>query len=195
MGVEFELKYRANRQQLSAIGQTFAGEETRYRMQTTYYDTPAGSFSAEKCTLRRRMENDVSVCTLKTPAGGFGRKEWEVECGSIEEAIEKLCKLGAPRDILDLAHEGLVPICGARFTRIAKTLCWEGARLELALDEGILTGGGREMPLCEVEVELKEGSQESCLAFARELSRRFGLQLEQNSKFRRALALYKGETL
>lgn len=195
MGVEFELKYRANRQQLSAIRQAFSGEEVCYRMQTTYYDTPAGSFSAEKCTLRRRMENDVSVCTLKTPAGGFGRREWEVESGSIEEAIEKLCKFGAPKDILALADAGLIPICGARFTRIAKTLCWEGTQLELALDEGILTGGGGEMPLCEVEVELKEGAQEACLAFARELSQRFGLQLEEKSKFRRALALYKGETL
>ena len=195
MGVEFELKYRASRQQLSAIRQAFAGEETCYRMQTTYYDTPAGSFSAKKCTLRRRMENDVSVCTLKTPAGGFGRREWEVESGSIEEAVEELCKLGAPKDILDLSKEGLVPICGARFTRIAKTVYWEDAQLELALDQGILTGGGRETPLCEVEVELKAGSQEDCLAFARELSQRFGLQMEQNSKFRRALALYKGEML
>ena len=195
MGIEFELKYGAKPQQLSAIRQALDGKEEIYQMQTTYYDTPAGSYSAKKCTLRRRLENQRSVCTLKTPDQGHGRREWEVECGSIEEAKEKLCRLGAPREILDLAHEGLVPICGARFTRIAKTLCWEGAQLELALDEGILTGSGREMPLCEVEVELKEGSQESCLAFARELSRRFGLQLEQNSKFRRALALYKGETL
>ena len=195
MGVEFELKYGANRQQQAAIRQAFSGEEVCYRMQTTYYDTPGGSFSARKCTLRRRMENDVSICTLKTPAGGYGRREWEVACDTIEAAIEELCKLGAPEDILSLAREGLVPICGARFTRIAKTLCWEDAQLELALDEGILTGGGREEPLCEVEVELKSGSREACLAFAQDLSRKFGLQLEENSKFRRALALYKGETL
>ena len=91
MGIEFELKYRANRQQQAAIRQAFAGEEEIYEMHTTYYDTPAGSFSARKCTLRRRMENQRSVCTLKTPGGGHGRREWEVECDSIEEAIEKLC--------------------------------------------------------------------------------------------------------
>lgn len=195
MGIEFELKFRANRQQQGEIRQAFAGEEVRYQMCTTYYDTPAGSFSARKCTLRRRMENQRSVCTLKTPASGHGRREWEVACGSIEEAVEKLCKLGAPEDVLAMAKEGLLPICGARFTRIAKTLTWGQSVLELALDEGVLTGGDREMPLCEVEVELKEGTQEECLVFAQILSDRFGLKTEPHSKFRRALALYKGESL
>ena len=195
MGVEFELKYRADRQQQEVIRQAFAGVEKMYQMQTTYYDTPTGQFSAKKCTLRRRLENGVSVCTLKTPAEGYGRREWEVACDSIEEAIEKLCKLGGPADILAMAEEGLIPICGARFTRIAKLICWEDTQLELALDEGVLTGGNREEPLCEVEVELKSGSQEACLAFAHILSERFGLVTEKKSKFRRALDLYKGENL
>ena len=195
MGVEFELKYRANRQQQDALRQAFAGEETRYQMQTTYYDTPTGSFSGKKCTLRRRLENGVSICTLKTPAAGYGRQEWETECDKIETAIDALCKLGGPKDILAMAEEGLIPICGARFTRIAKVITFEGALLELALDEGILTGGGREVPLCEVEVELKEGSREACLAFARRIEEDFGLTAEEKSKFRRALDLYKGESL
>ena len=195
MGVEFELKYGADRQQQEVIRQAFAGAEKMYQMQTTYYDTPTGRFSAKKCTLRRRLENGVSVCTLKTPAEGFGRREWEVACETIEEAVKELCKLGGPADILAMAEEGLIPICGARFTRIAKLVCWNDAQLELALDEGILTGGNREMPLCEVEVELKSGSQEACLAFAHILSERFGLVTEKKSKFRRALDLYKGENL
>ena len=195
MGIEFELKFRANCQQQAAIRQAFTGEEAIYQMQTTYYDTPTGSFSAKKCTLRRRMENQRSVCTLKTPGGGHGRREWEIECGCIEEAVEKFGKLGVPEDILALAKEGLIPICGARFTRIAKMICWEDAVLELALDEGILTGGDGETPLCEVEVELKSGRQEACAAFAYILAERFGLKEEPLSKFRRAHALYKGEGL
>lgn len=195
MGVEFELKYGANRQQLSAIRQAFGGEEMCYQMQTTYYDTPASSFSAKKCTLRRRLENAVSICTLKTPAGDIGRREWEVECESIEAAVEELCKLDVPKEILALAKEGLIPVCGARFTRIAKTLTEEGTRLELALDEGVLTGGDREEPLCEVEVELKEGDPNACLAFSNRLAEKFDLRPQPHSKFRRALALFKGEHL
>ncbi len=195
MGVEFELKYSASREQQEAIRQENPAEEQIFQMQTTYYDTPTGQFSARKCTLRRRLENGVSICTLKTPAGGYGRREWEVACDTIEAAIEELCKLDIPKELTVLAGEGLIPICGARFTRVAKTIRWEDAVLELALDEGVLTGGDQELPLCEVEVELKSGSQETCLAFARILSERYGLEAEPHSKFRRALALYKGETL
>lgn len=195
MGVEFELKFSASRERQEAIRQAYSAEEQIFQMQTTYYDTPTGQFSARKCTLRRRLENGVSICTLKTPAGGFGRREWEVACDTIEAAIGELCKLGVPEELTALAAEGLIPICGARFTRVAKTICWEDAVLELALDQGILTGGKRETPLCEVEVELKSGSQETCLAFARILSERFGLEEEPHSKFRRALALYQGENL
>ena len=195
MGVEFELKFSASREQQEAIRQAYSAEEQIFQMQTTYYDTPTGQFSERKCTLRRRLENGVSICTLKTPAGGFGRREWEVACDTIEAAIEELCKLEVPEELTALAAEGLIPICGARFTRVAKTICWEDAVLELALDQGILTGGNRETPLCEVEVELKSGSQETCLAFARILSEHFGLEEEPHSKFRRALALYQGENL
>lgn len=195
MGVEFELKYGTTRAQQAAIRQDHPAEEQIFQMETTYYDTPTGQFSARKCTLRRRLENGVSICTLKTPDDGFGRREWEVACDSIEESFVELCKLGAPEEWALLAREGLVPICGARFTRIAKTVSWEGATLELALDHGILTGGQREMPLCEVEVELKSGSRESCLSFARQLSQTYGLAPEPHSKFRRALALYQGERL
>ena len=65
--------------------------------------------------------------------------------------------------------------------------------MELALDRGVLLGGGREVALCEVEVELKDGQPEAAVAFAQELAEKFGLRPEQKSKFRRALALAEGE--
>jgi triphosphatase len=77
--------------------------------------------------------------------------------------------------------------------RIAKTLELEGCTVELALDEGSLTGGGREIPLCEVEVELLSGSREAACVYAGALAVRFGLKQETRSKFRRALALARGE--
>ena len=54
---------------------------------------------------------------------------------------------------------------------------------------GALLGGGREEPLCEVEVELKAGSEEAAIAFAGKLAEQFGLVPEKFSKYRRALAL------
>ena len=193
MGIEYELKYRATEEVLEAIRQAFPGEEHLFSMETTYYDTSTGALSARWYTLRRRMENDLSVCTLKVPIPGLGRGEWELPCDRIEAAIPELCKLGAPADLPNLTNEGLLPICGAKFQRIAKTLILPEATVELALDSGILHGGGQQLPLCEVEVELKSGTPEACAAFARTLAATFHLQPEKRSKFRRALALYKGE--
>lgn len=193
MGIEFEVKFRATEEIQAIIRNQIPGKEQIYHMQTTYYDTPTGAFSQRHCTLRRRMENEKSICTLKAPAQGMGRREWEVESDSIENALKKLCKLGAPEELVALAEEGLVPICGARFTRVAKTVAVGDGTAELALDQGVLMGGGNEIPLCEIEVEQKTCSQTDCMAFAQLLSARFGLVREEQSKFRRALGLYRGE--
>ena len=193
MGVEYELKFRADRAVQASILAQIPGQDQVFSMQTTYYDTPTGQLSARRFTLRRRLENELSVCTLKAPEKGAGRGEWEVDCGSIEDAVPMLCKLGAPEELADLAHEGLTPVCGAKFRRIARTVILEDCMVELAIDEGILTGGDREIPLCEVEVELKSGSREACDRYAQSLAERFGLAPEPQSKFRRALALYRGE--
>ena len=192
MAIEYELKFRATRQIQEAILAAVAGEDQHFSMQTTYYDTPSGQLSRRHYTLRRRMENDISVCTLKVPAAS-GRGEWETECDRIEAAIPMLCKLGGPEDLPLLVQEGLMEVCGARFQRIARTVRLEDCTLELAIDEGILTGGGREIPLCEVEIELKDGSIDRCNQFAQILAKQFGLEPEPRSKFRRALDLYKGE--
>ena len=193
MGVEFELKYRATPEILQQIDRFAEGACTIYKMQTTYYDTPDGKLSDVYYTLRCRMENDRAVCTLKAPIQGKGRGEWELSCNNIQEAIPKLCKLGAPADLVDMTAGGVIPICGARFTRIAKTVLLPDCTVELALDQGVLMGGGKEIPLCEVEVELKSGEPAYCEAYARQLALLFGLEYEEKSKFRRALALYKGE--
>ena len=192
MGIEYERKFRATDAVLEEIRKAFPEEEQVISMETTYYDAPDKALSARWYTLRRRLENENSVCTLKAPVSGRGRGEWEVLCDDIEAAIPELCKLGAPKDLILLTARGISPVCGAKFIRIAKTLTFADCTLELALDKGILFGGDKEQPLCEVEVELKEGAPEACDAFAKLLAVRFGLIQEQKSKFRRALQLYEG---
>ena len=184
MGIEFELKFRATEAALWEMRQHVAGTEKIFSMETTYYDAPDGSLSAKYYTLRRRMENNTSVCTLKTPAKGQGRNEFEVECNCIEEAIPKLCKLSGEN-----LPQSVVPVCGAKFTRIAKTVVLTDCTVEVALDQGVLSGGGREIPLCEAEVELKAGNLEGATAYAAQLAIAFNLTPETKSKFRRAKEL------
>ena len=190
MGREFELKFKADEAKIAAIREKY-GEFMSISMETTYYDTADRRLSPLYWTLRRRYENGKSVCTLKTPAPGGARGEWETEDGTIEAAIPKLCKLADPQLLPILEAEGIMVVCGARFQRKCVTLDIGGTEVELALDAGVLLGGGKEIPLCELEVELKSGSREAAAAFALALAQKYGLQPEEKSKFRRALDLAK----
>ena len=189
MGREFELKYRLSRKALAQILEDFPGEWTSWEMETTYYDTPGRELGRLRWTRRRRYENGKSVCTVKTPAFGGGRGEWETEGDDILAAIPELCKLGAPAEMPYFVRDGLEAVCGARFTRQAMTLQLEQCTVELALDNGVLLGGGSEKRLCELEVELKSGSEAAAAAYAKQLAHQYGLRPEKKSKYLRALAL------
>ena len=188
MGREFELKYQADIPSIDRIREKF-GDFTPISMETAYYDNPEGEFARRRWTLRRRWENGLGVCTLKTPAPDGSRGEWEVSCDEIGSAVELLCKLGTPEELRSLTQQGLLLTCGARFTRLAKELDLGEARVELALDQGVLLAGDREEPFAEVEVELKEGSEETVTAFAEHLAREFSLEPQPMSKHQRAMLL------
>ena len=192
MGREFELKYTATVAVQNAIRHEF-GPWKSIQMETTYFDTPDGALSAHHMTLRLRKENDDTVCTLKTPLPDGSRGEWECAAAHITDGIRALIALGAPKILAGLTINGVVPRCGARFTRYAAQVSTADGFAELALDQGVLLGGGKEMPLCEVEVELKSGSETAAVALAQHLAVQYGLTEESNSKFRRALALAQGE--
>ena len=188
MGKEFELKFAASKADLEALKARYPHLRS-IAMETTYYDNAAGDFGRLKWTFRRRMENEKSVCTLKTPLAGHGRAEFETECGDILEAVTLLVEQGAPRELLALTCRGVVPSCGAKFLRLAGLLEIPGGTVELALDEGVLLGGGKELPFAEVEVELKEGSEAAVTAFAKALAAEYGLKPERKSKVARARQL------
>ena len=191
MGREMEWKFKAAPEQLAQLAEDFTDlQETR--METTYYDSPFRRLAFLRWTLRRRMENDTAVCTLKTPAEDGARNEWEVECGNIMRAIPMLCQLGAPMELMAVSVSGVIPVCGAKFTRRWKQLTLEDCTVELALDTGVLTSSGRELPFGEVEIECKDGAEESAARFARKLADTYGLIPEEKSKFARALALSTG---
>lgn len=189
MAREFELKYRCDSAALAAIRETYGAFSTT-EMETTYYDTFDLKLSFHQWTLRRRMENGVSVCTFKSPADNGGRNEWEVECDNILPGIMALCQTGAPWELMRATAGGVQPFCGAKFTRLSREVTLEdGTVVELALDEGILTGGNHKQDFAEVEVEVKSGSEEAAVRFASLLAAEFSLVVEPEAKVVRARKL------
>lgn len=185
MGRELEFKYRTTPEQMVQLREAYPGLHA-ITMETTYFDFPGRPLKQIRWTLRRRMENGVSVCTLKIPLPDGSRGEWEVCAPDILSALPLLAAAGAPAIPAAGTPEA---ICGARFTRLAGDIFYEGTHLELALDQGILLGGGKELSLCETEIELKEGSDEAARRFAAQLAADFSLSPEPLSKFRRAQLL------
>ena len=140
--------------------------------------------------LRLRTENERSVVTMKTPGEGHTRGEWEVESEYLDEALPALAKLGAPEAIGRLDAEALLPVCGAKFTRITAPLrLSEKTSCTLCGDLGELTGGGKQELLCELELELQAGEEADVQAFAKTLAERFHLHEQPRSKLQRARAL------
>ena len=188
MAREFELKYQASPEILEKIREKYA-DFVEISMETTYYDTPERDLKRLRWTLRRRLENGRSVCSLKTPGDFIRRGEWEVEAPCLEGAIGDLLALGAPEELGAYAAKGLSPVCGAKFLRRAALLTLPEGTVELALDQGVFLGGGKEQPFSEIEVELKSGSEETALAFGAQLAREYSLTPETKGKVERAMAL------
>ena len=188
MGRELELKFAASSETLDAMEEKYA-PLTPITMHTRYFDTPHQAFRKRRWTLRLRLENGRPICTLKTRLSDGSRGEYETESGDIVSAIPVLLEQGAPAELEELAREGLEEVCGARFTRLARIIDVPGGQVELALDRGEFTGGGRTLPFTEAEAELKAGPDEVLARFGRTLAEEFSLREEPRSKIQRAMAL------
>ena len=188
MGRELELKFAASSETLDAMEEKYA-PLTPITMHTRYFDTPHQAFRERRWTLRLRLENGRPICTLKTRLSDGSRGEYETESGDIVSAIPALLEQGAPAELEELAREGLEEVCGARFTRLARIIDVPGGQVELALDRGEFTGGGRTLPFTEAEAELKAGPDEVRARFGRALAEEFSLREEPRSKLQRAMAL------
>lgn len=166
-------------------------EDYRYlQMQTVYYDTEDEFFASRRWMLRLRRENDKSLVTLKTPGDGLARGEWEAESEYLDEALPMLLGAGAPEELKAVDPQTLLPCCGAKFMRIAAMLRMDDeSRCELCADMGELTGGGKSAPLCELELELKQGAFDATLAFSELLREKYALSAQKQGKFVRARAL------
>lgn len=196
MAIEYEVKFKMDAEHFSTFCEEIPGPETHYDMETTWFDTPSGALTARHYTLRQRLENGKSVFTLKTPYKYYmARREYVSKQKTLEKALPVLCRQSKLEELPALLAEGLVPICGARFKRITKEFDLDGCIVELAMDEGVLIGGGREVPFSEIEFEKKKGNRELLYDFGLAFAVTQHIQPLYESKFVRAMKLARGEDL
>lgn len=188
MAIEYEEKFQADEISLAELREAFS-PFAEFQMETTYFDTPSRALSQRRWMLRRRLENGISMCTLKTPMVGNSRMEYEVWEKDIHRAIGQLIQVGAPKELAELAAEGLEPVSGARFLRQTRQISVTPNIFELAIDVGEVVAGDLREPFIEVELELKEGSHRDAHVYALGLASAYVLSPQKKSKAQRAMAL------
>lgn len=163
-------------------------------MHACYYDTEDNYVRSIHAGLRRRVENEASVCCLKLPASSNGgcraRQEFEVEAQDIKEGLELLKDAGAPVEICDdLLTKKLVLLCETDFARVESDYRGDGFEAKLAFDSGSMARQGRQAPISEIEFEYVSGSQDAFHACANRLGQEAGLTVQPASKLARAANL------
>ena len=163
------------------------------QLSAVYYDTSAGLLSSRRWALRMRREDGCCVTAFKMPGDSrYTRREWQCQTSDLHKAVQFFVAEGAPPE---LAGEWSWQVrCTAEITRrrgIVKTA--DGLRAELALDMGTLSADDRIEPVCELELELLEGSEAQLEALTNCFQHWFGLIPQPLSKIARAMALRSEE--
>ncbi len=196
---EIELKFQIPQARRPALRRTVAVRgSVRTRLKAQYHDTPDRLLARHGFALRLRLEGDRWVQTLK--GGGDGlmqRLEHNAEVASPQEGdpcVDPGRHDGSPagralRALLDGAGASASDLVLQYRTDILRThrvLRHGAARIELALDEGEITGGrdGR-VEVHEIELELVEGPPAALLDLASQWVRRDGLWLDVRTKAER----------
>ena len=168
---------------------------------TTYFDTADQRLSRRGLAFRVRQSGKKFIQTLKTASVGEGaetaRGEWEVE---LPDSTPQLTAFNEPA-VLDLTGlilpDELVATFETRFKRQAMLVEWPDAnrlpaQIEVAFDRGAIRAGGGEVPICEIELELKRGQARSLFELAQSLRALAPLRLQPLDKAARGYGLVTG---
>lgn len=193
--LEIELKLEfdaADRRRLgSAPALKGAAGQSRHLV-STYFDTPANDLLAAGYTLRVRRNGAARIQTVKASgvpsAGLFVRSEWECPLEDDRPRFDPAC--GPLAEVIGTPQlERIGPAFTTDMKRRILRIEHDGATIELAVDQGEVRAGDRVEPVCEVELELRDGSPAALFDLARDLSERVPLRLGVRSKSERGYAL------
>lgn len=208
MAIEREIKLALPRDQVQAalrwLEVRAAAPGRDVRLENIYFDTPALALARAKSALRLRRTPDGWLQTFKSVGvaknGLHERHEWEMPVAGEALEIDKLlheCDEAGVSTALSGAAAHLIPLFRTDFTRTLWTFGVDGAQVEASVDLGEViaevNGETRRAPICEIEIELKDGDEAALHALAAELAQALpGLAPDDVSKAQRGYRLREG---
>lgn len=183
---------------LAVLKPYLVGQAPSVQLESRYYDNAGEALAAKGLALRVRKAGRRHIQTLKVPMADPGglqhTHEYEAERPDFTPDLSAIPDGVLPADLATPAFQKeLRAHFLTRFRRRAVHLVFEGNRIELALDSGVIEAAGQQEPICEAELELKDGDPASLYRLALLLHQAVPFHLEARTKAARGYALAKGE--
>lgn len=169
-GPEIELKFRLTLEQVERLRTHSAFQGAKAKdLTSVYFDTPDLALRRAGFNLRVRQTGSGHVQTVKRLAGAglFDRDEWEGPVAGPELDMARLAETPAA---LAADFKALAPAFTLRIRRLAADITAEGSLVEASLDIGEAVAASRRQPVCELELELKDGAPAALFSLARALA-------------------------
>lgn len=175
------------------------GRSKRQELVSTYFDTPDFKLKSRGQALRIRKIGARRVQTLKARMNGaltdstvaHSHREFETEVEGEQPRLDLIddealrAELEQPQ-----LRDALTPVFTTDIDRRALNLHLADSDIELAIDYGVIRANGRNLPICEAELELKSGRPSRLYELALLLSDKIPFRIEPQTKAARGYGLY-----
>ncbi|CAQ85637.1 MULTISPECIES: CYTH domain-containing protein [Photorhabdus] len=202
MSVEIELKLTAKPTAIPAIRQQLSIFPHRYfvpqKLTNIYFETPNNQLRRLDMGLRIRGFDDQYEMTIKTAGKVIGglhqRPEYNVRLVKPELALTLFPPHIWPEkcDVEELQSR-LHALFSTDFMREKWVITYGQSEIEVVFDQGEIIAAGGKDPICEFELELKQGAIADVFALAFELAKSDGLRPGNKSKAARGYQLTQGK--
>jgi len=164
---------------------------------SVYFDTDKLKLRQKGLSLRVRRVGRHHVQTIKQENGGdvalFARGQWEHNVHGKQPDLDA-ARGTALAPLLDKTlRRALKPVFETHVNRKIFQIRTGESEVELSIDKGKIEAGRKSLPLCEVELELKQGQAADLFKLAKVLAHEAPVQLAVKSKADRGYALLTAE--
>jgi inorganic triphosphatase YgiF len=167
---------------------------------SVYFDTDKLKLRQRGLSLRlRHMGRRHVLQTVKQQHNGnaalFARGEWEHDISTNQPDLDAARETGLAPLLNKKLRRNLKPVFETRVRRKVFQIHSGNSEIELSIDKGTVEAGQKSTPLCEVEVELKQGQPSDLFKLAKMLAQEIPVQLAVKSKADRGYALLTAEKI
>ncbi|HEY3777508.1 MAG TPA: CHAD domain-containing protein [Rhizomicrobium sp.] len=202
MAKEVELKLIATPTELATVmGQPWVraiatGKPRKQKLVSTYFDTANGDLRRHGISLRVRKIGTKRLQTVKAAGNGTlgapDRDEWEQEiAGELPDPAFTKNTAAAPFLSRKDGH-ALQPVFETVVERMSLPLRWGESEIELAIDRGWISTGGRRERIGEIELELKRGDPADLAKITKQFAETLPVSYGALAKAERGYALSTG---